>query len=259
MSLLLSLLPAAAEASADELRLQAEAAFRDGIGQVPKAPGAARQSFAKSAQLYDELRQRGAGNAALYRNEGNAYFLAGDLGRAILAYRRGLRLTPDDFELRRNLSYAREEVNLPPPGALGRPPTHHRPPWLPNLPTWTPIVALALYGSAWLAWTRWRMVRRGRWLLAGGVAFVLAALMGAALGYETWEEQQEKHRPLVVIADDGVLLRRGNGLTYEPRYPTPLNRGVEARLLFERGTWVQIELSGSEIGWVPREFVLIDR
>jgi hypothetical protein len=36
------------------------------------------------------------------------------------------------------------------------------------------------------------------------------------------------------------------------------NRGVEARLLFARGDWLQIELAGGEVGWVPRRLVLVD-
>jgi len=55
-----------------------------------------------------------------------------------------------------------------------------------------------------------------------------------------------------------VMLRTGNGLRYPPRYETPLNRGVEARLLFTRGDWLQIEFAGGEVGWVPREYALVD-
>jgi hypothetical protein len=76
-------------------------------------------------------------------------------------------------------------------------------------------------------------------------------------------DEGEAARPLVVILDDGVLLRKGDGLAYPPRYDTPLNRGAEARLLFERGGWLQVELAGGEVGWVPRrldqhEYVLVD-
>ena len=52
--------------------------------------------------------------------------------------------------------------------------------------------------------------------------------------------------------------RKGDGLAFPPRYGAPLNRGVEARLLFERGDWLQIELSGGEVGWVPRAYALVD-
>jgi uncharacterized protein YgiM (DUF1202 family) len=64
--------------------------------------------------------------------------------------------------------------------------------------------------------------------------------------------------PLVVIAEDGVLLRRGNGLTYPPKYEAPVNRGVEARLLVARGDWLKVELAGGESGWVPRKYALLD-
>ena len=48
-------------------------------------------------------------------------------------------------------------------------------------------------------------------------------------------EQKERETPLVVVADAGVLLRIGNGLTYPAKEKTPLPRGAEARLRHERG------------------------
>jgi uncharacterized protein YgiM (DUF1202 family) len=71
--------------------------------------------------------------------------------------------------------------------------------------------------------------------------------------------QEETTHPLVIVATDGLLLRKGDGLAFPARYDTVVNRGVEASLLFERAEWVQIELSGGEVGWVPSDAVLIDR
>jgi hypothetical protein len=63
----------------------------------------------------------------------------------------------------------------------------------------------------------------------------------------------------VVLSADRVPLRNGDGLTYPARYDgKTLNRGVEARLLLERGDWLHIELPGGESGWVPRGTVLLD-
>jgi hypothetical protein len=73
-----------------------------------------------------------------------------------------------------------------------------------------------------------------------------------------WSERQQSLHPLVVIAQDRVPLRNGNGVLYPPRWETPLNSGVEARLQFERGDWLQIELAGGQTGWVPRAAVLLD-
>jgi hypothetical protein len=78
------------------------------------------------------------------------------------------------------------------------------------------------------------------------------------LAFLVWQERQEACYPLVVIARDRVLLRKGNGSHYPPSYDTALNRGVEAKQLFARGEWLQIELAGGEVGWVPVTSVLRD-
>jgi uncharacterized protein YgiM (DUF1202 family) len=120
-------------------------------------------------------------------------------------------------------------------------------------------IAFLAYGLGCACLTRWRMLRRGRFLSIGLGCFAVAALVVTALAVEEAGRRADERSPLVVIAHDGVLLRKGNGEAYPRKYETPVNRGVEARLLFERGGWVQIELSGGETGWVPREYVLIDQ
>ncbi len=240
---------------------RAEEEFRRGATLLsdPHQKAAARACFAKAAQLYNQLLELGYQNAALYCNLGNAYLLTDDLPHAILAYRHGLRLKPNDLELRRNLGYARQQVTFKPQNTLGRPPVEHRPPWLPRLPEITPWLAFVLYGVGWLAGARWWMTHRSGWLTTAGASFAGASVLVLLLAWEGWADHQETVRPLVVIARDDVLLRRGNGEAYPARYQTPINRGVEARRLYERGDWLQIELAGGEVGWVKRSDVLEDR
>ena len=111
--------------------------------------------------------------------------------------------------------------------------------------------------STGLALTRWWMTRRGGLLVCAVAAFGACTLVGAVLLWQDWQSRAEARHPLVVIKDDGVLFYRGNGLAY-PRYETPLNSGVEARLLFERGEWLQLELADGEVGWVLRAYALVD-
>jgi len=47
-------------------------------------------------------------SAALYYNLGNAYFKSGDIGRAVLNYRRALRLAPSDEDIVNNLEFVRQ-------------------------------------------------------------------------------------------------------------------------------------------------------
>ena len=92
-----------------------------------------------------------------------------------------------------------------------------------------------------------------------GLAVLLVTAAAATLLTLTtaWENRGNEHA-LVVVARDGVLLRKGNGPDYPPRSEAPLNRGVEARLLYRRGGWLQVELAGGEVGWLPASAALVD-
>lgn len=258
MAFLLSADSAAAP-SDRELLERVEMEFQEGV-RLRQAREQARPHFRNAAVYFDELRQRGVGNAVLFRNLGNAYLLAEDLPRALLSYHRGLCLSPNDRALRDSLTEARGRVVYPPPGDLGRPRRDDRPPWLPYLPSsWLMGVAIPCYVLGCVCLTRWRMVRRGGLLLGGLLALGIAGGMSVWLLIRAEEQRDRAVHPLVVIAQDDVLLRRGNGEVFPPRFETPVNRGVEGRFLFERSGWIQMELSGGEIGWLPRGAVLVDR
>ena len=76
-----------------ELAGRAEAEFGEGV-RLRQAADKARPHFRAAAGYFEDLRRRGASNPLLYRDLGNAYLLAGDLPRAVLAYRLGLRRSP---------------------------------------------------------------------------------------------------------------------------------------------------------------------
>jgi hypothetical protein len=263
--LTLLLLPAAdpgpPAAGVPDLLDEARAAFQQGL-DLRKNGENGRKQFRIAADNYEKSRRLGVDNPELFGNLGNAYVLADDLPHAILAYRRGLRLDPNDAGLRERLTAARAMVVYNVGDPLGRIPPETRPWWLPRVaPTWLLFVGLLCYTGMFATITRWAMTRRGRWLAVAAACLIVSAGATVLLLDAERRRAAGAGETLVVIKDDDVLLRKGDGLKYPKRYETTVNRGVEARLLAERqeGRWVQIELAGGEVGWVPREFVLIDR
>jgi len=241
-----------------DLVAQAEAAFHSGM-EVRDIPDKAEPLFRQAAQCYETLRHHGVQNSALYANLGNCYLLAGDVPRAILSYRRGMRLAPADPSLRANLTHARERVAYPGRGELAWPPVDNRPPWLLYLsPRVSLPLLIAFYSLGWFGVMRWFMFGRTGPLAVAIGAFILAAVPAVRLLVEEQSQRDETLHPLVVVAADGVGLHKGNGMLYPLRFESPLNRGVEARLRIERGRWLQIELAGGAVGWVPRTAVLLD-
>jgi hypothetical protein len=237
---------------------RAEAEFHAGV-EARAHPEQARKSFRAAADLYEALDRRGNENPVLCGNLGKSALLAGDLPRAVRAYGHGLRLEPGNGLLREDLEYARDQVQYP-ANTRTRPSADAWPPWLPR-PTDDLLLAaaLGLYGVACLTGTGWLMVRRKALLNLSVVTIVLAVVPGLWWALRQSDAVEQKEHPLVVIAADATPLRTGNGLSYPRRNALPVvTRGMEARLRFERGDWVQVEFPGGEVGWLPRKSVLID-
>jgi tetratricopeptide (TPR) repeat protein len=248
----------AAAPSAEELLAWAESAFGRGLA-ARSHPAEARQAFAEAANAFELLYQSGVQNPDLCRNEAHAAWLAGRLPQAILAYRRGLRLDPQDAALQQELEQARDQVAYP-SAAPVRPPPPAWPAWLPY-PSAVLLLVLALgsYAVGWMMAARWLVARREQPVLAAAAAFLIAAVLGGGYAWQQADLAWEAQHPLVVVRTAGAALRTGNGPSY-PRHETlpALARGMEGRRLFERGDWLQVEFPGGLIGWVRAADVLVD-
>lgn len=66
--------------------------------------------FKEAAAIYQEIEKSQGSSPELYFNLGNALYRDADLGGAVLAYSRGLRLAPSDKALQRNLNFVQGKV-----------------------------------------------------------------------------------------------------------------------------------------------------
>jgi len=251
---------AATEEVAPAYRLKiAEWLFREG-NHAGEDHAKTRQSCHIAAAEYQKLADLGYDHPDLFLNLGNAHLLAGELPQAILAYQRGLRRHPLHPQLWENLTAARDLVAYPQDAWRHRPADDSWPPWLPRpAPASLLQTALVFYSLAWLGIAAW-LVSRRRWAAVVTILlFIASGLPAAWWGYLDYRIAQDEEHPLVVVAVNGVTLRRGNGPLYPHHPQLPLvNRGMEARLLNERGGWVQVEFPGGDVGWLPGEAVLVD-
>ncbi len=229
--------------------------FQLGVERL-RSVAESRRLCAEAAADFARLQQGGANTPALYLALGNAEALAGRWPQAIRAYESGRRLDPNDAVLRAHLEYAWSLVSYPPSGR-GRPVPDAWPAWLhrPSADELLLVAAVA-YSLAWLA-GGWWYVRRQAMALAAGL-FASALLAGFGYFLSVQQAEYDRQHPLVVVAADGTTLHRGNGPSYPLHADVPnLPAGLEARVMYERGSWLQVQLSTGEIGWVPRDHVLV--
>jgi tetratricopeptide (TPR) repeat protein len=224
----------------------AQLAFQRGL--LLRADGRTADAAAAFRTAAEHLDSPSPGQ--LYR-AGNAWFLAGELPRAIFAYRRGLALDPADAKLRQALDFARNQVNYPTAAELLHPESEL---WPRRLVLRSfGLYAFALYCVACASLARWRMVALRMWLTVGVISFILAAVPAVGSTVKWWQTRRDVAEPIVVVVRD-IPLRAGNGADYATKAELPL--GCEVRRLFERNGWLQLQTGGGLIGWVPPDAVV---
>lgn len=218
------------------------------IFDAAKTPG----DYHEAAALLESLVTDGFRNGAVYYNLGNAYFRAGEYGRAIAAYRKAKPFRPRDPYLEANLRQALSVA----PGRLPEAPAA----WWTHVFFWSGWLSLpekvyaafAAFLAAAVAVTCGLIFHRPRayWISGGliAVAAVLSVDAGMAYAEVAWS------RHAVVTGE--TVARKGIGQNYEPAFDQPLKDGAEFTVLSENGDWVFGHFEGIGDGWLRRQDVV---
>jgi tetratricopeptide (TPR) repeat protein len=227
-----------AQSDSSELLLQADTAYMTG-------------DYETSQVLYETVIQEGIRDFRVYFNLGNAYYQSGDLGRALLNYRRAQEISPRDTDLGNNLVLIRKE-RLDLQGdetgfAEG----------LATLTTggfnlselsvvvffmwaiWFILLGAAIFKTAWRYRLRTPLFFVGISLLTG------LFLLGGRLA---------THPPAVVI-DEAVPVHSGPGEDYLELYQ--LHAAAEIYVWETKNDWVQFALTDGRLGWIPSKTVAL--
>lgn len=206
--------------------------------------------FARAQGGFASLVEDGVATAPLFVNLGNAALQAQDLGTAVLAYHRALRLDPDDRTARQNLEYVRGRL----------------PSWVPRpddaegfrgffddrlLPrAWRVRGAAIAFVLAALSVVLSVRERPGAWRGAAIFCFVVWAVLLAS----TFAGGPSK-RPLAVLVAAETEARSADSALAPTALPEPLPAGVEVDLLEVRQGWARIRLANGRDVWVRRTSV----
>lgn len=211
--------------------------------------------YTEAIEIYESIVAVGVQDSTLYYNLGNAYYKQGDLGRAILNYRRAQHLAPRDVDVSTNLTIARSQTldQLEQDNGLLTNFVEIAEAWF----TLTEALILALL--LWLligvfavfAILLKRVRRVSLWISAVLGLFLLVGVTSMANRYYL----QSTAPPGVIVAQEvDVTSGPGTGEQYVVEFN--LHTGAEVRLLESRPGWRNISLPGGNFqGWVPAEAI----
>jgi len=188
-------------------------------------------------------------NAKLYYNLGNAYLLHGQLGKAIMNYRRAAKIGNYD-NIQKNLAFARSK-------RIDKVATKTEKRILQTLFFWHydfslkikflltciffAILCLCITVVIWLG-------RSAPWTVTTAISVILTICFLVSVIVES---NTIAYKICGVITAKEVIARQGVGQSYQHSFKEPLHEGTEFNLLENRYGWFRIKLSDDSEGWIP--------
>jgi len=210
--------------------------------------------YTEAAEIYEAIIAAGIHNSDLYYNLGNAYFKQGEVGRAILNYRRSQRLSPRDADVAANLNFARVqavdrlEANK---GGLSNL-VQLAEEWL----TLNEAVVLALFLWVLICYfTVLAILLPRQRHLFGWVMAVLALCLALGVASTANRLYAEWQYPAAVVVAPKINITSGPGGSDQYLAEFTLHAGAEVLVLENRSGWRRITLPGDLQGWAPAEAV----
>jgi tetratricopeptide (TPR) repeat protein len=203
----------------------------------------AQNNFKEAISGFESLVRSGQWSANVFYNLGNAYFRAGDFGRAILNYERALALERHHPEATANLQIARDEAR-----ALEMQqswPERHLQFASINQYVITAAAAfwVGLFCVIGLIFARRRSAAIIALLMFSFLVFVIAILAIYQLDHGS------KGRSLAIVTGKDVQARLATADTANSVLALP--PGSEVKILSTRGDWVYAALPNNLRGWIP--------
>ena len=205
--------------------------------------------YSQAGAMYEELIKDGHISPAIYFNAGNAWFKAGQIGRAIYDYRRAEQLAPRDPDIRANLGIARAQAGT----GIAALPGSRWTRWvgLVTLNEWAcaASVAVALFFIVLTA----RQLSPGFRKSFGGFAWVLAAgslWLLICLGLSINQQMLEKTS--IVVVPEAVVRW---GPDDESKSAFTAHDGAEMMVVARDGDWLQVSDAARHIGWLQQKNV----
>ncbi|MDR0534091.1 MAG: tetratricopeptide repeat protein [Verrucomicrobiales bacterium] len=207
----------------------------------------AAKKYDDAIRIYENLLQDGSLSASVFYNLGNAYYLKGEIGKAVLEYQRALLLEPNAADVAANLAVLRQSRGLPEP----------------VVPVWQkPFVAFGLNTWAWIGFASLLAAMlgvflRGAWLNFGehekcptrlfhgmvAVSVLVLLLAGGGMMVQTQQLDQQ------------VVMGEGTPLKVSPFADAgdvaSLKEGDLVKPLKHYNEFVYVKNPAGQKGWIP--------
>jgi tetratricopeptide (TPR) repeat protein len=211
--------------------------------------------FQKAIEYYNEILDNGQHSAALYFNLGNAYYKLNQIAPSIYNYEKALILSPNDPEIKNNLSYARnmtlDAIEVIPETGLAR--IYNSITGVLTFDQWSyvGIVFMILFVLLYIAFYYFKYAMRKRIAFVASVISLLISAMAVVFAFVQYNDFMSD-QPAIVF-DSEVQIKTEPNERSEPLFV--LHEGTKVKVLDELNDWKKIRIADGKTGWVTSKSI----
>lgn len=204
---------------------------------------------------YNEILETGQHSAELYFNLGNAHYKLNQIAPSIYNYEKALLLSPNDNEIKNNLSYAQnmtiDAIEKLPETGLAK--IYKTITGIMSFDQWsyTAVIFMLLFVILYIAFYFFNYATKKRIAFIGSITSLFISIISAVLAFIQFNDFNLE-RPAIVFANEVQIKAEPNKRSEQIFI---LHEGTKVNVLEELNEWNKIKIIDGKTGWVSSESI----
>ncbi|MDP2525989.1 tetratricopeptide repeat protein [Maribacter dokdonensis] len=209
--------------------------------------------YEKAVSFYNNILDNGKHSSALYYNLGNAYYKQNKIAESIYFYEKALLLSPNDQEIKTNLSYAQnmtiDAIDTMPETGLAR--LYKNVTGKLTFDQWAylGVIFMILFVLLYILFYYSNYSTRKRFTFIGSLLALFFCIISVLFAY-VQRADFDKDQPAIVFAEESTVKAEPNRTSAEVFV---IHAGTKVNVLDQLEDWKKIKLTDGKTGWLPQD------
>jgi len=208
--------------------------------------------FDKAVNYYNKILENGKHSSAVYYNLGNAYYKLNKIAESIYFYEKALLLSPNDQEVRTNLSYAQnmtiDAIDTMPETGLSKMYKNITDKLTFDQWAYVAIGFMILFVLLYILFYNSDYSTRKRFAFIGSLLALFFCLISVLFAF-IQRSDFDQYQPAIVFAEESIIKSEPNATSEQVFL---IHAGTKVNVLDELNTWNKIRLADGKTGWIQK-------
>ena len=210
-------------------------------------------NYEKAVSFYNNILDNGKHSSALYYNLGNAYYKQNKIAESIYFYEKALLLSPNDQEIKTNLSYAQnmtiDAIDTMPETSLAR--LYKNVTGKLTFDQWAylGVTFMILFVLLYILFYYSNYSTSKRFTFIGSLLALFFCIISVLFAY-VQRADFDKDQPAIVFAEESTVKAEPNTNSAEVFV---IHAGTKVNVLDQLEDWKKIKLTDGKTGWLPQD------